>query len=141
MKKLMVIASVVTILAGCSSEASRMADCEAKGVSRDACYIAEQNRQATMNSAAEKQALENAEALYPQKAQTAKKSLAFTRHFDGITIKRDASGILTVDGKPAAQDEVTADATVYSQGLFTIIAYKTGKIAVMKDGQFQGYAK
>lgn len=38
--------------------------CESKGVSRDACYIAEQNRQATINAAAEKQAMENAQSLY-----------------------------------------------------------------------------
>lgn len=41
-----------------------MNDCENKGISRDACYIAEQNRQATINAAAEKQALENAQSLY-----------------------------------------------------------------------------
>lgn len=128
-------------LAGCSSEASRIADCEAKGVSRDACYVAEQNRQSTINAAAEKQALENARALYPQKAQAAKKETTFTKHYDGMTIKRDKLGIVTVDGKPAAQDEVTADATAYSQGLYTIIVYKTGKVAVMKDGSFKGYAK
>ena len=41
-----------------------MSACENKGISRDACYLAEQNRQATMNAAAEKQALENAQNLY-----------------------------------------------------------------------------
>ena len=41
-----------------------MSACESKGISRDACYIAEQNRQATINAAAEKQALENAQNLY-----------------------------------------------------------------------------
>lgn len=137
----MSVAVTVLVLAGCSSEASRMAACEAKGVSRDACYVAEQNRQAAMNSAAEKQALENAQSLYPQKAQAAKKDLTFTKQYAGMTIKRDKSGMVTVDGKPAAQDEVTADATVYSQGLHTIIIYKTGKVAVMKDGSFQGYAR
>lgn len=52
------------VLAGYSIEASRMNDCENKGVSRDACYVAEQNRQATINAAAEKQAMENAQSLY-----------------------------------------------------------------------------
>lgn len=52
------------VLAGCSTEASRMNACESKGVSRDACYIAEQNRQATINAAAEKQAMENAQNVY-----------------------------------------------------------------------------
>lgn len=141
MKKLLVIASVITAITGCSSQASRMADCEAKGVSRDACYVAEQNRQATITGAAEKQALENAQAAYPQKAQAAKKIASFTKHYDGLTIKRDKLGIVTVDGKPAAQDEVTPQATTYSQGLHTFIIYNTGKVAVMKDGRFLGYAK
>lgn len=141
MNKVMICALPLLMLVGCSSSSSRMAECEAQGVSRDACYLAEQNRQSAINSAAEKQALENAQALYPQKAQAAKKSMVFTRHYDGMLIKRDAQGVVNVDGKPAAQDETNADATVYSQGLYTIIAYKTGKVAVMKSGVFMGYAK
>lgn len=141
MKKLIVIASTTLFLAGCSSQASRMADCEAQGISRDTCYLSEQNRQSAINAAAEKQALENARALYPQKAQSARQDSSFVKHYDGMVIKRDKSGIVTVDGKPAAQVEVTATATAYSQGLNTIIVYKSGKVAVMKDGQFQGYAK
>ncbi len=58
------IAVMGGVLAGCSTEASRMNDCENKGVSRDACYVAEQNRQATINAAAEKQAMENAQNVY-----------------------------------------------------------------------------
>ena len=53
---------VVGILAGCSTEAQRMAQCEAKGISRDTCYLSEQNRQQGINDAALKQALENAKA-------------------------------------------------------------------------------
>lgn len=64
MKKLIMIAVMGGVLAGCSSEASRMSACENRGISRDACNIAEQNRQATINAAAEKQALENAQNLY-----------------------------------------------------------------------------
>ncbi|WP_420262310.1 hypothetical protein [Citrobacter portucalensis] len=64
MKKLIMIAVMGGILAGCSTEASRMNACESKGVSRDACYVAEQNRQATINAAAEKQAMENAQNVY-----------------------------------------------------------------------------
>lgn len=108
MKKLFIIASVAVFLAGCSTSASRRADCEAQGVSRDACYLAEQNRQSAINGAAEKQALENAQSLYPQKAQSAKKSLAFTRHFNGMTFIRDNPGQLSVDGKLAAKDEENA---------------------------------
>ncbi|WP_435947958.1 hypothetical protein [Dryocola sp. BD586] len=142
MKKLIIAALGVFTLAGCSSQASRMADCEAQGISRDTCYLSEQNRAASINSAAEKQALENARAQYPQHAQSAKKVTAFTKHYNGMTIKRDKSGIVTVDGKPAAQDETTAEATTYSQGLYTFIVYnKSGKVAVMKDGALAGYAK
>lgn len=73
MKKALLVGVMASLLAGCSSTASRMAECEAQGVSKDACYIAEQNRKATINAAAEKQAMENAQALYPvQKAQAAK---------------------------------------------------------------------
>ena len=66
MKKLILIAMMSCVLAGCSTEASRMNACESKGVSRDACYIAEQNRQATINAAAEKQAMENAQTYIAQ---------------------------------------------------------------------------
>lgn len=59
----------------------------------------------------------------------------------GVTVKRDSSGIVTVDGKPAAPDEVTEKATTYQQGLFNVIIYKRGKVALMKQGQFVGYLK
>ena len=52
MKKLMMVAAVLS-LAACSSPAQRMADCQSKGVSKDACYIAEQNRTTAINAAAE----------------------------------------------------------------------------------------
>lgn len=47
-------------LAGCSSPAQRMADCQAQGISKDTCYLSEQNRQNSVNNAAMKQAMENA---------------------------------------------------------------------------------
>ncbi|WP_428984726.1 hypothetical protein [Pantoea agglomerans] len=59
----------------------------------------------------------------------------------GVTVKRDSSGIVTVDGKPAAPDEVTERATTYQQGLFNVIIYKSGKVALMKQGQLVGYLK
>lgn len=62
MKKLMMAAAVLS-LAACSSPAQRVADCQSKGMSKDACYIAEQNRTTAINVAAEKQALENAAQL------------------------------------------------------------------------------
>lgn len=57
---------IAIVLAGCSSSASRMAECEAQGVSKDVCYLAEQNRQTAIYAAAEKQALENAAKQYAQ---------------------------------------------------------------------------
>lgn len=57
----------IVLLAGCTSSAQRMYECESQGVSRDACYVAEQNRKANINGAAQKQAMENAAALYGPK--------------------------------------------------------------------------
>lgn len=138
--KYLVIVAVLgsALLAGCASPAQRMAECEAQGVSRDACYIAEQNRQSAINTAAEKQAMENAQALYPaQKAQAAKK----VKQWEGMKLVMTSTG-LTVDGKPAAVIEKTKDATVYQQGLFNYIVYRNGKIAVTDASNvFKGYAK
>lgn len=138
MKKLMMVGAIVSVLAACSSPAQRMAECEAQGVSKDACYIAEQNKQAAVNAAAQKQAMENAQALYPvQKAQAAKKA---TYKGEGLTLVLTGN-TLTVDGKLAALDEDNADAKSYSQGLYSFVVYKNGKIAIMKDNQFVSYAK
>ncbi|HAV1601530.1 TPA: hypothetical protein JG832_002420 [Enterobacter hormaechei subsp. xiangfangensis] len=60
MKKLMLVAFAALSLAGCKSAADRMYECESHGVSRDACYMAEQNRQASMNNAAQNAAYQNA---------------------------------------------------------------------------------
>lgn len=73
MKKLAIMGAILA-LAGCTSSAERMYQCESQGVSRDACYVAEQNRKATINSAAQKQAMENAAALYgPKGTETHKR--------------------------------------------------------------------
>jgi hypothetical protein len=37
-----------------------MAECQAQGISKDTCYLSEQNRQNSINNAAMKQAMENA---------------------------------------------------------------------------------
>lgn len=66
---MMVVVSI-SILAGCSTEADRMAKCEAQGIDKPTCYLAEQNRTTAINAAAEKQALENA-ANAVQHAQAA----------------------------------------------------------------------
>lgn len=60
--KMMVLAVLVgsAALAGCSSPAQRMASCEAQGVSKDTCYLSEQNRQQSINNAAMTAAYANA---------------------------------------------------------------------------------
>jgi maltose-binding protein MalE len=63
MKKIMLMVAMVGMvgtLAGCSTPAQRMADCQAQGISKDTCYLSEQNRQNSINNAAMKQAMENA---------------------------------------------------------------------------------
>lgn len=72
--KLMVLAGLVSavFLAGCSSPAQRMAACEAQGVSKDTCYLSEQNRQQGINNAALSAAYANAaNATAEQHAQAA----------------------------------------------------------------------
>lgn len=125
-----------SLLAGCTSESQRLANCEAKGISRDTCYLAEQNRQASINAVYEKQALENAAAAV-QHGQNAKVKM---KHFAGMEIKSTSTG-LSIDGKPAAVIEKNKDATVYQQGLYNFIVYANGKIAVTQEGVFKGYAK
>ncbi|EDL8065285.1 hypothetical protein CTA21_24530 [Salmonella enterica] len=60
MKAKLILGAAILLLAGCKSAADRMYECEAQGVSRDACYMAEQNRQASMNNAAQNAAYQNA---------------------------------------------------------------------------------
>ena len=131
-QKLLLVSVVAGLLAGCTSSAERMAKCEGQGVSKDACYIAEQNRINTLNAAAEKQALENAQQQYGQ---------ATHKTGYGVTVKRGTDGIVTVNGKPAALDEKNADAAVYSQGIYQVIFYTKGKVALMENRQFKGYLK
>jgi Pyruvate/2-oxoacid:ferredoxin oxidoreductase gamma subunit len=59
MKKLMLIA-IMAALAGCSTPAERIAECQKQGVSHDTCYLAEQNRQTVVLGASLKQSMENA---------------------------------------------------------------------------------
>lgn len=70
--KLMVLATLisVTFLAGCTSPAQRMAACEAQGISKDTCYLSEQNRQQGINNASLAAAYANA-ANATQHAQAA----------------------------------------------------------------------
>lgn len=60
----------IVLLAGCTSSAQRMYECEASGVSKDACYVAEQNRKANLNGAAQTAAFANAAAAVNGKSST-----------------------------------------------------------------------
>lgn len=112
MKKLIMIAVAVSALSACSSPAERMANCEAQGVSRDTCYLAEQNRTTAMNAVAEKQALENA-ANAVQHAQSAKvqdplREASFTANGINATV---SNGFFTakINGKKAAVKRFNAN--------------------------------
>lgn len=73
-----------------------------------------------------------------QKAQSAKKR---TVKGYGITVVISGDWV-TVDGKPASLDENNATAKSYSQGLYNIVVYKSGKVALLKQGEgFVGYLK
>lgn len=135
MKKLQVIGVVLTVV-GCSSASSRMADCQAQGVSRNICYMAEQNRHTAMVGAAEKQALENA-----QIAQAAHKSAAGKWRYKNVVVSRDKLGIVSIDGKPAIKTEENAGNQVFAAGISNVIFYKNGKVALMQNGQFEGWMK
>lgn len=125
MKKISLAAAAVAgalLLAGCQSSASRMYECEASGVSRDACYVAEQNRKAGINAAATKQAMENANDLYGAKGTETNKA----KHHNH---KRSYQ-----------EDE---DATDYDdQDVDTGVVYRHGKKGYLNaDGEFQQYAQ
>lgn len=131
------VLSAIVLLAGCTTQASRMAACQAQGVSRDACYIADQNRQATMNAAVEKQALENAAKQYAQATSKVVKV-----RISGVALKiYPADKQCYVDGVAAAMTEDNSDATTYKQGFYDVIHYKrTHKIILLNNGKIIGRA-
>ncbi|MBP2156688.1 hypothetical protein [Erwinia rhapontici] len=137
MKKLFIVAAV--LFAGCSSQASRLASCEAQGISRDACYLAEQNRQAAIVGAAENQALRNASTVKFH-AQSAHKVKVWKGY--GVVVKQDSLGIVSVEGKPAVLTESAPNGTKsYQQGLFDVVFYPSGKVWLIKSGVVQGALK
>ncbi|HGH4634689.1 TPA: hypothetical protein ACJIWT_001206 [Enterobacter bugandensis] len=139
------IAGAAILLSACTSPAQRMAECERQGISKDTSYLAEQNRQNAYNEAAQNAAWANARDAaagtkkdVKQHAQAAKAVHAFKWEGMKITIKGE---ILDVDGVLGALDENEPQAKVYSQGLYTFIYYPAkGKLAVSKEGKFEGYA-
>lgn len=130
---------IAILLAGCTSTASRMAECEAQGVSKDTCYLAEQNRQTAIYAAAEKQALENAAKQYAQSA----KSKTLQARIAGIDIKISPDikqGY--IEQTAAALTEENQYAQVYQKGVYTAIWYQQKhKIVLLRDGQIVGSAK
>lgn len=134
--KLAVLISIA-LLAGCSTQASRMSDCESQGISKDACYIAEQNKQASVTNAAETAALRNATKSVEQTTYQ-----PFKTHLAGLNIEANAQGQMYVDGKPALITEDNVDAITYQQGGFDIIHYKrTHKLFVLQNGKIVGRGK
>jgi len=133
MKTLLI--TLTLLLAGCTTQASRMADCQSQGISKDTCYMAEQNRQTAIQSAALKQAMENSAKQYAQ----ATKKIVHAR-IKGIDVKifpADKQGY--IEGTAAYLDEDNADAQVYRKGIFTAIYYKrTHKLVLMRNGQIYG---
>lgn len=130
---------IAILLADCTSTASRMAECEAQGVSKDTCYLAEQNRQTAIYAAAEKQALENAAKQYAQSA----KSKTLQARIAGIDIKISPDikqGY--IEQTAAALTEENQYAQVYQKGVYTAIWYRQKhKIVLLRDGQIVGSAK
>ncbi|WP_260512618.1 hypothetical protein [Serratia fonticola] len=130
---------IAILLAGCTSTASRMAECEAQGVSKDTCYLAEQNRQTAIYAAAEKQALENAAKQYAQSA----KSNTLQARIAGIDIKISPDikqGY--IEHTAAALTEENQYAQVYQKGVYSAIWYRQKhKIVLLRDGQIVGSAK
>lgn len=60
MKKLMMIVISTAMLAGCVSPEQRIANCTAKGVNYDTCYLSEQQRQQSITNASLSAAYANA---------------------------------------------------------------------------------
>jgi hypothetical protein len=57
----------------------------------------------------------------------------------GVSFRVDNGYFAYLDDKPCALDEKTSNATVYSSGLYQVIVYKTGKVALIKQGVYVGH--
>jgi hypothetical protein len=143
---------IAILLAGCTSTASRMAECEAQGVSKDTCYLAEQNRQTAIYAAAEKQALENAAKQYAQSARLGGQAVQHAQAAKSKTLQARIAGIDIKISPDIKQGYIEQTATVlteenqyaqvYQKGVFTAIWYRQKhKIVLLRDGQIVGTAK
>jgi len=57
----------------------------------------------------------------------------------GVSFRVDNGYFAYLNDKPCALDEETPNATVYSSGLYQVIVYKTGKVALIKQGVYVGH--
>ena len=63
-----------------------------------------------------------------------------TKNEDKNVTEKNVEG--EVNDTETSKDEDNKDATVYQSGLYNVIVYHhTGKVALMKEGQFVGYLK
>ncbi|EHS7647026.1 hypothetical protein KWH26_003635 [Salmonella enterica] len=59
----------------------------------------------------------------------------------GVTFKRSKDGFAYVNDHAAAVSEQTPSATTYQSGIYLVIVRKSGRIDLMKEGQFVGHMK
>lgn len=59
----------------------------------------------------------------------------------GVTFKRSKDGFAYVNEHAAAVSEQTESATTYQSGIYDVIVRKSGRIDLMKEGQFVGHMK
>lgn len=68
--------------------------------------------------------------------------IAKEQHWKGYGVEVVKNGEwVTVDGKPASLEEDNPDAKVYQQGLYSVLFYKSGKVALVKDNNLVGFLK
>ncbi|EHT3579236.1 hypothetical protein KXY27_004555 [Salmonella enterica] len=77
----------------------------------------------------------------PVHTQAAHKVKPFVKHVGDVEIKRDSLGIVSIDGKPAAEIENEGGNASYEAGIFIVTIYKSGKVALMRDRVFVDFAK
>lgn len=74
----------------------------------------------------------------PQHAQAARKPTGATWRGYGQTFILSRDGFAYLNDHAMALDEKTSQATVFSEGLYQVIVYKSGKVKLLKSGQLVG---
>ncbi len=77
----------------------------------------------------------------PQATHHAAKAVKTYKGFGRVVVVKDGGNWVTLDGVVMAIDEKTPQATVYFGGLNQVIIYRSGKVALMKEGQLVGWMK